>query len=192
MHCAFPSHEICWHQLQIRDDLGIVAASIHTMNNRVLTALHLTYQIRLPISDCSHFHPSLLQTFKWQWRFESDRISREREKEKKQCQKVTYLVLSSLLVYSSALPNLVRKFMHARYSLKLFVIFFLHGYNPEPRNYISYLRYVRAYISVGTICYKTYSARQNFIALFMHGTFTVRSKNTIYSGYNWLYPHQQN
>ena len=34
--------------------------------------------------------------------------------------------------------------------------------------------------------------RQSFIALFSHSTFTVRSQNKIYSGYNWLFRHQQN
>ena len=31
--------------------------------------------------------------------------------------------------------------------------------------------------------YACVGARQNFIALFAHSTFTVRSQNTIYSGY---------
>ena len=34
--------------------------------------------------------------------------------------------------------------------------------------------------------------RQNFIALFVHSTFTVLSQNTIYSSYNWLSHQQQN
>ena len=36
------------------------------------------------------------------------------------------------------------------------------------------------------------ATRQNFIAFFAHSTFTLRSQNKIYSGYNWLSHHQQN
>ena len=36
------------------------------------------------------------------------------------------------------------------------------------------------------------SSRQNFIALFVHSTFTVRSQNMICLDYNWLSHHQQN
>ena len=34
-------------------------------------------------------------------------------------------------------------------------------------------------------------SRQNFIAVFVHSTFTVRSQNDIYSVYNWLSHHLQ-
>ena len=37
-----------------------------------------------------------------------------------------------------------------------------------------------------------YSSRQNCIALFVHSTFTIRSQNTIYSGYNRLSHQWQN
>ena len=33
--------------------------------------------------------------------------------------------------------------------------------------------------------------QQNFIALFVHNTFTVRSQNTIYSDYNGLFHQHQ-
>ena len=52
--------------------------------------------------------------------------------------------------------------------------------------------YVRTYSTLSKVALVTLRyTRQNFIALFGHSTFTVRSQKTIYSGYNWLSHHQQ-
>ena len=54
----------------------------------------------------------------------------------------------------------------------------------------------RIFFSAGCSVFLTnfycFISRQNFIPLFAHSTFTVRSQNTIYSDYNWLSHHQQN